>query len=176
MASRQTAKAVEQAQAVEQVAPPATPAQPRKNTKVAAPAVMDPIISKITEANNILTFTLSNINVSIANGLRRIVSEIPAVIFRTTPHERNNANFEINTTRMNNELLKQRLSCIPIYTDIDFPIKDYILVVDKQNKSNTVEYVTTADFTVVDLKTNTVDKNITAKLFTPNPMTGDYPE
>jgi DNA-directed RNA polymerase subunit L len=178
MASRQTAKA--SAQAVEQFAPPATPASPRKNIqtkiKAVAPAVMEPIISKITEANNNLTFTLSNVNVSIANGLRRIVSEIPAIIFRTTPHERNNANFEINTTRMNNELLKQRLSCIPIYADIDFPIKDYLLVVDKQNKSNTVEYVTTADFTVVDLKTNTVDKTLTAKLFPPNPMTGDYPE
>jgi DNA-directed RNA polymerase subunit L/DNA-directed RNA polymerase alpha subunit len=135
-----------------------------------------PVISKIQEANNILTFTLSNVNVSIANGLRRIAAEIPAVIFRTSPHERNNAIFEINTTRMNNELLKQRLSCIPIFTDIDFPVKDYLLVVDKQNKTNTVEYVTTEDFTVVDLKTNQVDKLLTAKLFPPNPLTGDYPE
>lgn len=148
-----------------------------KKTKLAAaPALMDPTISKITEANNILTFTLSNVNVSIANGLRRIASEIPAVVFRTSPHARNNANFEINTTRMNNELLKQRLSCIPIYTDIDFPVKDYILVVDKQNKTNIVEYVTTADFLVVDLKTNAVDKALTTKLFPPNPLTGDYPE
>ena len=141
-----------------------------------AQAVMEPVISKISETNNILNFTLSNVNVSIANGLRRMVSEIPVVVFRTTPHEKNNANFEVNTTRMNNELLKQRLSCIPIFADIDFPVKDYLLVVDKQNKTNTVEYVTTADFTVVDLKTNQVDKNLTAKLFPPNPMTGDYPE
>jgi DNA-directed RNA polymerase subunit L len=144
-----------------------------KQSKTALPA---PVISKISEANNILSFTLSNVNVSIANGLRRIVSEIPAVVFRTTPHEKNNANFEINTTRMNNELLKQRLSCIPIHVDIDFPVKDYLLVVDKQNKTNTVEYVTTADFNVVDLKTNQVDKQLTAKLFPPNPLTGDYPE
>lgn len=149
--------------------------QTKKQSK-APVAGMDPIISKIAEANNILTFTISNINVSIANGLRRIVSEIPAVIFRTTPHEKNNANFEINTTRMNNELLKQRLSCIPIFADTDFPVNDYLLVVDKQNKSNTVEYVSTADFTVVDLKTNQVDKQLTAKLFPANPITGDYPE
>ena len=82
---------------------------------------------------------MSGVNVSIANGLRRIASEIPLVVFRTTPHEANKATFEVNTTRMNNELLKQRLSCIPIYTDIDFPIEDYILVVNKQNKSNTIE-------------------------------------
>ena len=144
--------------------------------KTTTTAVANPVISKISEANNILAFTLSNVNVSIANGLRRIASEIPVVVFRTSPHERNNAHFEINTTRMNNELLKQRLSCIPIYADSDFPVKDYVLLVDKQNKSNTVEYVTTQDFTVVDLRTNQEDKNMTAKLFPPNRLTGDYPE
>jgi DNA-directed RNA polymerase subunit L len=157
-------------------APTAKEATTAKKTLKKAPAVMEPVISKITETNNILNFTLSNVNVSIANGLRRMAAEIPVVVFRTSPHERNNANFEVNTTRMNNELLKQRLSCIPIFTDIDFPIKDYLLVVDKQNKTNTVEYITTADFTVVDLKTNQVDKILTAKLFPPNPLTGDYPE
>ena len=145
--------------------------------KTVQTAIANPVISKIAEANNILTFTLSNVNVSIANGLRRIASEIPVIVFRTSPHERNNAHFETNTTRMNNELLKQRLSCIPIYVDTtDFNIKDYILLVDKQNKSNTVEYVTTADFIVVDMKTNQEDKALTTKLFPPNPLTGDYPE
>jgi len=116
------------------------------------------------------------LNVSIANGLRRIASEIPAIIFRTSPHEANKATFEVNTTRMNNELLKQRLSCIPIYTDIDFPIEDYILVVDKQNKSTTIEYVSTADFQVVNVATGQKDVQLTSKLFPPNPITGDYPE
>ena len=171
MASTIKAQATAGLQATQATASQATLKIKQPNTALPAPS-----ISKIAETNNILTFTLSNVNVSIANGLRRIVSEIPAVIFRTTPHEKNNANFEINTTRMNNELLKQRLSCIPIHVDIDFPVKDYILVVDKQNKTNTVEYVTTADFNVVDLKTNQVDKQLTAKLFPPNPMTADYPE
>jgi len=179
MASKKISKLapVEEEPIMEETDAPTVKKTTTKTAKTLAPAgVMDPIISKITEANNILTFTISNINVSIANGLRRIVSEIPAVIFRTTPHEKNNANFEINTTRMNNELLKQRLSCIPIFADIDFPVQDYLLVVDKQNKTNTVEYVSTADFTVVDMKTNQVDKVLTAKLFPPNPLTGDYPE
>jgi DNA-directed RNA polymerase subunit L len=137
---------------------------------------MEPVIAKISEKDNILSFTLSGVNVSIANGLRRIASEVPAVIFRTSPHEANKATFEINTTRMNNELLKQRLSCIPIYAPADFPIDDYILVVDKQNKSNTIEYVTTEDFEVRDIKTGQKDVALTAKLFPPNTMTGDYPE
>ena len=137
---------------------------------------MEPVINSISETNNILTFTLSGVNVSIANGLRRITSEIPSVVFRTTPNEANKATFEINTSRMNNELLKQRLSCIPIYTDIDFPIDDYLLVVDKQNKSSTIEYVSTGDFEILNLKTNQKDPQMASKLFPANPVTGDYPE
>ena len=160
------------------IMPPTVPKKTLTKTqlKTVQTAIANPVISKITEANNTLSFTLSSVNVSIANGLRRIASEIPVVVFRTSPHEKNNAYFEINTTRMNNELLKQRLSCIPIYADSDFPVKDYILLVDKQNKSNTIEYVTTQDFVVVDLKTNQEDKTLTNKLFPPNPLTGDYPE
>jgi DNA-directed RNA polymerase subunit L len=77
---------------------------------------------------------------------------------------------------MNNELLKQRLSCIPIYADTDFPINDYLLVVDKQNNSNTIEYITTADFEVVNLKTKEKDVTLAKKLFPANTITGDYPE
>ena len=137
---------------------------------------MEPTVSKISEDKQILSFTLSGVNVSIANGLRRIASEIRAVVFRTSPHEANKATFEINTTRMNNELLKQRLSCIPIYAPEDFPIDDYIMVLDKQNKSNTIEYATTADFEVINIKTGQKDTTLSAKLFPPNPLTGDYPE
>ena len=166
----------ESPQVAEAIPPVAKKTLAKTQLKTTTTAVANPVVSKISEANNILAFTLSNVNVSIANGLRRIASEIPVVVFRTSPHERNNAHFEINTTRMNNELLKQRLSCIPIYADSDFPVKDYVLLVDKQNKSNTVEYVTTQDFTVIDLRTNQEDKNMTAKLFPPNTLTGDYPE
>jgi DNA-directed RNA polymerase subunit L len=175
-------EAVPDEEALEQAEAPPAPTLTKKTLakpqlKTTQTAIPNPVISKIAEANNMLTFTLSNVNVSIANGLRRIVSEIPVVVFRTSPHERNNAHFEINTTRMNNELLKQRLSCIPIFVDTtDFNVKEYALLVDKQNKSNSVEYVTTGDFIVVDLTTNQEDKAMTAKLFPPNPLTGDYPE
>ena len=133
-------------------------------------------VANIAETDQKLTFTLSGVNVSIANGLRRIASEIPTVVFRTSPHEANQAVFETNSTRMNNELLKQRLSCIPIYAPADFPINDYIMKVNKQNTSSTIQYVTTADFEVVNVKTNQKEEALTLKLFPANPMTGDYPE
>jgi DNA-directed RNA polymerase subunit L len=138
---------------------------------------MEPSISNITETNNMLAFTLKGVNVSIANGLRRISSEIPSIVFRTSPHEANKAVFEVNTTRMNNELIKQRLSCIPIYADVsDFPLDKYMLVVKKQNNSTNVEYVTTADFQIMDLETKQYDKELASKMFPSNSITGDYPE
>ena len=45
---------------------------------------------------------------------RTILSDIPVVVFRTSPEEENNCIIDKNTTRFNNEIVKQRLSCIPI--------------------------------------------------------------
>ena len=43
---------------------------------------MEPQISEISENNGLYKFTLSNLNVSLANALRRtILSEIPCVVF-----------------------------------------------------------------------------------------------
>ena len=71
----------------------------------------------INQGGKIITdATISNINCSLANALRRVIlANIPTVVFRTSPYEKNDATFHINTSRLNNEILKQRLSCIPIH-------------------------------------------------------------
>lgn len=138
---------------------------------------MEPVISKLSEEHNELKFTVNGINVSFANALRRIIlSEIPTLVFRTTPHDKCLATFDINTSRLNNELIKQRLSCIPIHvTDVDFPYKDYILEVNKKNESDAIDFVTTADFKLKNIVTNTyMSKAETDKIFPPNPLTGQY--
>ena len=77
---------------------------------------MEPIIYNYIENNNLLKFTISNINVSFANAIRRvIISDIPVICFETLPNKNNKSIFYQNTTRLNNEILKQRLSCIPIH-------------------------------------------------------------
>jgi DNA-directed RNA polymerase alpha subunit len=138
---------------------------------------MDPVVSKLSEENNVLKFTVNGINVSFANAIRRIIlSEIPTLVFRTTPHEKCLATFDINTSRLNNELVKQRLSCIPIHvTDVDFPYKDYQIEVNKKNESDAIDYVTTADFKVKNISTGAyLPKAETEKMFPPNRLTGDY--
>lgn len=138
---------------------------------------MNPHISDINETNNILKFRLTGVDVSLANGLRRIIlSEIPTVILRTTPEEKKKVTYQINTSRMNNELIGQRLSCIPLHiTDTNFPIKTLQVEIDKKNNSDTIEYITTGDFKIKDINTGKylIDSEV-KKIFPPNPITGDY--
>ena len=138
---------------------------------------MEPVISKLSEDQNVLKFTINGINVSIANALRRIIlSEIPTIVLRTTPHEKCLATFDINTTRLNNELIKQRLSCIPLHiSDVDFPYKDYQVEVNKKNEGDSIDYVTTADFKLKNIVTGAyMSKSDTEAIFPPNKITGDY--
>lgn len=132
----------------------------------------------LKEEDGLMSFTISNIDVSYVNAIRRtILSDIPIVCFKTTPYEANKANITINTTRLNNEILKQRLSCIPVcITNLeDTPIKNYLLEVDVENKTDTTVIVTTKDFKIKDIGTNTyLEDGFVKKIFPPFiPPTGN---
>lgn len=124
-------------------------------------------VTDIKEEDGLLTFTISDIDVSYVNGIRRtILSDIPIVVFKTTPYEENKANIMINTSRLNNEIVKQRLSCIPIcITDTNFTNlqKNYLLELDVENKTDTELIVTTKDFKIRDLVTNNFLEDGTVK-------------
>lgn len=138
---------------------------------------MDPRIERSTENGDILTFTLSGINVSLANGVRRtILSDIQTVVFKTYPNEENKCNIITNTTRLNNEILKQRLSCIPIYiSDLKMPLQNYIVEVNVENLTDTIMFVTTEHFKIKNLNTNTyLTEADQKKIFPPNNLTGYY--
>ncbi len=139
---------------------------------------MEGSISNIEEKNGILKFTLSNIDVSIANAIRRtILMDIPLVVFKTLPYEKNKATFIKNTCRLNNEILKQRLGCIPIHiNDIDsFPYKQYIVEIDEKNETNIIKYITTEHFKIKDKNTNKyLNNEQVKKIFPPNKLTDEY--
>ena len=60
---------------------------------------MKPVVKKISQDDLLFKFTIENINVSLANAIRRtILADIPIIVFRTTPHKENRANIKINTT------------------------------------------------------------------------------
>jgi DNA-directed RNA polymerase alpha subunit len=139
---------------------------------------MNPQVELLSNKDDVLQFTLSGVNVSLANAIRRIIlSDIPLLVFKTTPYEENKANILVNTTRLNNEILKQRLSCIPIHIrDLEsFPLKNYQLEVNVENNTDTMMYVTTKDFTIKDLVVNKyLSEAKTREIFPPDDYTGYY--
>lgn len=134
-------------------------------------------VTNLKEEDGLLSFTISNIDVSYVNGIRRtILSDIPVVVFKTTPYEENKSNIIINTSRLNNEIIKQRLSCIPIcIKDVNMNLKNYQLELDVENKTDTEIIVTTKDFKIRDLVTNTfLEDKAVKKIFPPFiPPTGN---
>ena len=105
-------------------------------------------ISSKHEEENIIHFTMDDTNVSIANALRRtIISDIDSVVFNTFPETENNCSIQTNTSRFTNEIIKHRLSLIPIHiTDLSIPIQNYLLIINKTNTSLVTEFVTTEHF------------------------------
>ena len=133
-------------------------------------------ISNITNNGNMLEFTI-NSPVCIVNAIRRtIISDIPTFVFETTPQEKNKLEIEKNTSRLNNEILKQRFSCIPIHlTDLSTPIDDLEVHIDKENTTENLINVTTEDIKIFDINTNTyINDTEVKKIFPPNKQTGDY--
>jgi DNA-directed RNA polymerase alpha subunit/DNA-directed RNA polymerase subunit L len=140
---------------------------------------MNPTISNISEERDIYKFTLGGLNVSLANAVRRtILSDIPTVVIQTDTHEINQCNITENTSRLHNEILKQRLSCIPIHMGINelemLPGK-YQLEVEMENETDTVVYITTENFRIKNKENgNYLTREETRKIFPPNPRTQSY--
>ena len=129
------------------------------------------------QKKGVLHFTIDNINVSIANALRRtILADIPTLVFNCFPHEQNDADIHINTSRMNNEMLKQRLSCIPIHIkDHSLPYKELTVEISMKNATENTIDITTENFKIKnDTSGKYLDENAVRKIFPKSPETGDY--
>ena len=160
-----------------------------------------PVIAQHNNNNEkSLTFTLENCDVSIANSIRRVVvSEINQYVFRTFPHSENRADFTVNTTRLHNEILKQRLGCIPIHhlhtiDGFGNEYKNYVVEVDVKNDTDAIRYVTTEDFKVKKIKVlekssrrsqdedaddvsyDYLSEAVVRKIFPPDEISGEYIE
>jgi DNA-directed RNA polymerase subunit L len=159
---------------------------------------MKPIIANYNNnKEQQFTFTLESCDVSIANAIRRIIlSDINQYVFKTFPHAENRANFTVNTTRLHNELLKQRLGCIPIHhlhtiDGFQNDYKNYLVEVDVKNDTDTIRYVTTEDFKVKkaknieksggstdddDIVYEYLSESVVRKIFPPDSISGQYIE
>jgi len=132
-----------------------------------------PTVKHGIENKGIYSFTLENANVSVANALRRVIlSDIETVVFDTDDE---NINIIENTTRFHNEILKQRLGCIPIHIkDLD-NIDNLIVELSLKNEINSLQFVTSRDFVVKDTVNNKyLTEGAIKKIFPPNNITKEF--
>jgi hypothetical protein len=142
-----------------------------------------PRITDIRQENGIIYFNSSNCNVSIINGLRRtILSDIPVVCIKTDPHNEVSAPLEStiiyeNTTTLTNEIIKQRLGCIPVHIKNakNMFIENLVVELDVVNDTEEIRYITTEDFKIKELGTNQYFKESQVKIiFPPDNFTKDF--
>lgn len=131
---------------------------------------MDFRINKVKEENEILSFQLEGLNVCFANSLRRtILSDINTIVFKTMPYEESKCTIFHNTTKLNNEILKQRLSCIPIHiSDSSFNHENFIMELDEINEDDQIKIITSKHFRIKNKETDKyLSQEETKKIFPP---------
>jgi len=134
-------------------------------------------VSSRSEDGGKMIFMLANINVSYANGLRRtILADIPTLGFKAFPHSENQVDIGTNTSRFNNEIIKQRIASVPIHIeDHTLPFQDLEVTLAMKNDTQETMNVTTGDFRITNTRTDdewtTTDVN---KVFPADSMTGDH--
>lgn len=137
------------------------------------------LITKIIENDTILYFTLSGTDKCFANALRRtILTDIPTVVIRTEDTHVNQCIIKKNTSRLHNEIIQQRISCIPVHVlDPEFADK-HILEIDVVNDTDggqNIRMVTTKDIKIKDIHSNLyLSEEETKKIFPPNVISGHY--
>ena len=138
---------------------------------------MSPEISNISELDQQFKFTLSNVDVSLANAIRRtMLSNIPVTGFYTENYKDNTCKIEINTTRLHNELLKHRLSNIPVHIkDMDALPGKYVLELHEKNETDDTVFVTTENFKVKNKENGQyLAREKIQEFFPPNTLTNYY--
>jgi DNA-directed RNA polymerase subunit L len=131
---------------------------------------------KWNKDKNKMHITLQNVHYSVANSLRRsIMSLVKTVGFRALPYEHSTINIEKNDTYLNNEIIKHRVSMIPVYVADDMELDDYEFIIDEVNNTNTIQMVDTSHFKIRRISTNTMLKESEVRrILPPNTLTGDF--
>ena len=139
-----------------------------KTSLIVLPKVKDGINNK-----GVYSFTIEDTNVSVVNAVRRtILSDIPMVVFDT---DKENIEFSVNTCKLHNEILKQRLGCIPVHIRDFDGIENLVVECEVNNDTDSLVYVTTKHFQILNKNTNKyLTEDQVDKIFPPDELTKDY--
>tara|TARA_B110000259_G_scaffold183496_1_gene228869 strand:- start:8739 stop:9929 length:1191 start_codon:yes stop_codon:yes gene_type:complete len=135
----------------------------------------------LIKKENLISFKVLNIDVSILNALRRIIlSEIENVGFEFKPYEINNPKVNIitNTCPLHNEIILQRIALLPINLPpndiIDFDENKYKFILNKKNNTNSILDVTTEDIEIFNNKNKALTEKEALKFFPSNKYSNDF--
>ena len=139
---------------------------------------MLPTISDVHGDDRRLTLTMANCSVSLPNAFRRtILSDIPCVAIDIDVDAEDSIQFHTNTTRMTNEMIAQRLACIPVHiTDVNFPLGEYSFQIKVSNTTENSITVTSKDIQLVRGNKTLVDQAERDRIFPSDSLTGDFIE
>jgi hypothetical protein len=137
------------------------------------------IDKKVDRHQNETQFILRNVDLSFANAIRREIlgGNIDVVGILTEPEELNEVEILKNTGRMHNEMLKHRLSAIPIHIQdyVSMDISKYKIVLQVKNDTNHILDVTSKDIKIYDMGVNAyVNESERNTIFPANSLTKDY--
>ena len=125
-----------------------------KKVSIPKSSIILPSVKESEETDGELSFILENCNVSIANAIRRtILSDINTVVMNTSL-KKMMLNFIKIQQDFNNEILKQRLSCIPVHIKDHDAINDLVVEINEVNDTDTMMYITTKDFKIKNMSTD----------------------
>ena len=139
-------------------------AAPYSATGLAADVISRVALTPLDESDDTFKFTLSGLNVSLANAIRRTIQDnIPCYVF-----DIGSCKIDVNTGRLHNEIIKHRLECVPIHATVETRewlsnspdhnlFEKYVMELDVQNTGEHTMYVTTADFKI---KNKTTGRNL----------------
>lgn len=129
----------------------------------------------------LLSFKISNVDLSIVNSLKRIIqSEIPCVAFYFDTYDVENPHIKINTNTgaLHDQFLAHRISLIPLHFDEqeikEFVATRYKFVLKIKNATSEPVYITTKDFEIYDDKDKKMPESFREHVFPKNPITKDY--
>lgn len=153
---------------------------PPKKEKMKS-SILTPKIDIIGKEKGIFKFRLSNTNLSIANAIRRtILSDIPVFAMKEENHGKKMIQIKTNTTQFNNQIIIQRLGCVPVHIDdITKNVDNLQISIDVKNNSDSLLFITTKDIKINQLMDDDkingeLPEATVKKIFPPNSFTKDY--
>ena len=132
-----------------------------------------PEVKNSHESKDILYFTLRNTNISIANAIRRtILADIKTVVINS---DEKDIDIEKNTSKFNNEIIKQRLGCIPVHIKDFEGVEHLSIELDIENDNDSLVYITTKNIKIKNKLLNTyLTDKVTTQIFPANKKTKFY--